>query len=164
MWSLHRGCASVPPCLYEKLSNSDEPFVCLACANVQLKREILLLRDDLKGVLELGDTIERQRSKIATLKTDSELHGDLIQQQQSEIAALKAELVEVKAEVKSLTVATVTVSPTLEEPTTYAAMAAGASTIDNRGGRRDWKRAYTSIVTSRNKLVTHAPLCKCSTS
>ena len=26
--------------------------------------------------------------------------------------------------------------------------------IDNRGGRRDWKRAYSSIVTSRNKLVT----------
>ena len=27
------------------------------------------------------------------------------------------------------------------------------SIIDNRGGRRDWKRAYTSIVTSWNKLV-----------
>ena len=31
-------------------------------------------------------------------------------------------------------------------------------TIDNR--ERDWKRAYISIVTSRNMLVTACPLCK----
>ena len=33
-------------------------------------------------------------------------------------------------------------------------------TIDNRGGRTDWKRAYNSMVTSWNKLVTARPICK----
>ena len=47
---LHRGCASVPPYLYEKLSNSDEPFICLTCANMQLKCEIHQLKNELKGV------------------------------------------------------------------------------------------------------------------
>ena len=38
LW-FHRGCASVPPTLYKSLSNSDEPFVCLVCTNIRLKRE-----------------------------------------------------------------------------------------------------------------------------
>lgn len=158
LW-LHRGCASVPPCLYEKLSNSDEPFVCLTCANGQLKREILLLRNELKGVLELGDTIERQRLEIATLKTDSELRSDLIHQQQSKIAALEAELVQVKDEVKSLTATTVVVPPASKESTTYAAKTVTGVPRGNRrqrqspssrtaAGAQDHRESLTNPTTS----------------
>ena len=33
-----------------------------------------------------------------------------------------------------------------------------AACIDNRGGRRDWKRAYRSVVTSRRMIDTARPL------
>ena len=67
LW-LHRGCASVPPCLYERLSNSDEPFVCLTCANVQLKREILLLKSELKDVSELRDMCTALTNEVSSLR------------------------------------------------------------------------------------------------
>ena len=54
LW-FHRGCASVPPSHYKMLSNSEEPFVCLSCANLQLKQEIEQLKNEPKGVAEVRD-------------------------------------------------------------------------------------------------------------
>ena len=67
LW-LHRGCASVPPCLYEKLSNSKEPFVSLTCTNMQLKRETLLLKSEVKGVSELRDMCTALTSEVSSLR------------------------------------------------------------------------------------------------
>ena len=52
LW-LHRGCASVPPSRYKFLSTSDEPFVCLCCSNIQLRKELTHLRSELRDALEL---------------------------------------------------------------------------------------------------------------
>lgn len=67
LW-LHRGCASVPPCLYKELSNSDEPFVCLSCTNVQLKREILLLKNELNGMSEIRDMCTALATEVSSLR------------------------------------------------------------------------------------------------
>ena len=52
LW-LHRGCASVPPSRYKFLSTSDEPFVCLCCSNIELRKELAHLRSELRDALEL---------------------------------------------------------------------------------------------------------------
>ena len=64
----HRGCASTPPCSYKELSNSDEPFVCLSCANIQLKQEILLLKNELNIVAELRDMCTALTTEVSSLR------------------------------------------------------------------------------------------------
>ena len=59
----HRGCASVPPCRYTTLSNSEEAFVCLSCSNVLLKQQITELKDELKRSQDM-------LSKIAILEAE----------------------------------------------------------------------------------------------
>ena len=64
----HRGCASTPLCSYKELSNSDEPFVCLSCANIQLKQEILLLKNELNSVAELRDMCTAPTTEVSSLR------------------------------------------------------------------------------------------------
>ena len=44
-----------------------------------------------------------------------------------------------------------------DTPTKKATILVEAVSIDNRGGRRDWKRAYRSVVTSRRMIDTARP-------
>ena len=80
LW-LHRGCASVPQSRYEFLSASDEPFICLCCSNVQLRKELAQLRSELRDALELH-TNGPHRQQI------SELTGTVV--------ALKTEVTQLK--------------------------------------------------------------------
>ena len=54
LW-FHRGCANVPPSRYKVLSNSEEPFLCLSCVNVQLTKEVALLKNELRGIAEVRE-------------------------------------------------------------------------------------------------------------
>ena len=67
LW-FHRGCASVPPALYKSLSNSDEPFVCLVCTNIRLKREITQLKCELTGMADIRDKFSALTAEVATLR------------------------------------------------------------------------------------------------
>ena len=67
LW-FHRGCASVPPCLYKELSNSEEPFVCLSCTNIQLKNDVLLLKSELKEMAVLRDTCTTLAAEVSSLR------------------------------------------------------------------------------------------------
>ena len=62
LW-FHRGCASVPPSHYKVLSNSEEPFLCLSCVNMQLTKEVALLKNELRGIAE-----DRERCAALTLR------------------------------------------------------------------------------------------------
>ena len=65
---LHRGCASVPPSLYKELSTSPDPFTCLSCSNIQLKREIQLLRAELSNMTTVRDKLAALETEVATLR------------------------------------------------------------------------------------------------
>ena len=67
LW-FHRGCASVPPTLYKSLSNSDEPFVCLVCTNLHLKREIVQLKRELSCLTDICDKQSTLIAEVATLR------------------------------------------------------------------------------------------------
>ena len=67
LW-LHRGCASVPPSLYKELSSSEEPFVCLTCTNLHLKREIQLLKNELRGMVQVRDRCTALDNGVSSLK------------------------------------------------------------------------------------------------
>ena len=82
LW-IHRGCASVPPYLYKELSNSAEPFVCLSCTNVQLKREILVLKNELKGMSAIRDTCTALATEVSSLRKEL----DSLKDSKSESAA-----------------------------------------------------------------------------
>ena len=62
---LHRGCASVSPTLYEELSTSADPFVCLSCTNFELQREIKLLRSEI-------DNMNAVRQRLSALEAEVE--------------------------------------------------------------------------------------------
>ena len=66
LW-FHRGCASIPPCRYKELSNTEEPFICLSCINMQLKREIVLLESELKDMAELQVKYSALATEISSL-------------------------------------------------------------------------------------------------
>lgn len=67
LW-LHRGCASVPPCRYKALSESDEPFVCLCCSNSQLRRELSQVKMELSVAAALADAVELLKMEVKQLK------------------------------------------------------------------------------------------------
>ena len=71
----HRGCASVPPDCYKELASSEEPFICLYCSNVQLKRSVdeltatvLSLKEDLKEALTFREHLSSITSEVSALK------------------------------------------------------------------------------------------------
>ena len=66
LW-FHRGCASVPPCLYKELSNSEERF-CLTWANLRLKQEVILLKNDLKEMAEIRDRCSALATEVLSLR------------------------------------------------------------------------------------------------
>ena len=65
---LHRGCASVSPNLYKELSTSPDPFTCLSCSNIQLKREIQLLRTELSDMTTVRDKLTVLETEVAALR------------------------------------------------------------------------------------------------
>ena len=72
---LHRGCASVPQERYKELANSDEPFVCLHCSNVHLKRTVdeltstvVSLKEELKEALTLRECLTSIANDVSALK------------------------------------------------------------------------------------------------
>ena len=67
LW-FHRGCASVPPCLYKELSNSEESFFCLTCANLRLKQEVILLKNELKEMAEIRDRCSALATEVLSLR------------------------------------------------------------------------------------------------
>ena len=67
LW-FHRGCASIPPYRYKELSSSEEPFICLSCTNLELKREILLLKNELKGMAEVRDRCSALAAEVSSLR------------------------------------------------------------------------------------------------
>ena len=74
MW-YHRGCASIPPALYKSLSNSNDPFVCLACTNVHLKQEIYQLKNELAGMTDVRDKCTALADEVTALR---QLVGSLV--------------------------------------------------------------------------------------
>ena len=88
LW-FHRGCASIPPCRYKELSNTEEPFICLSCNNVQLKREIVLLKRELKDMAELRDKYSTLETEMSSLRVAIDaLKGTKILSQPRDRAAL----------------------------------------------------------------------------
>ena len=71
----HRGCASILPALYKSLSNSDDPFVCLACTNAHLKREIYQLKNELAGMTDVHDKCSAIADEVTALR---QLVGSLV--------------------------------------------------------------------------------------
>ena len=67
LW-FHRGCASIPLCQYKELTNSEEPFICLSCTNMQLKCEILVLKNELKGMAEVRDKCSTLTAEVSSLR------------------------------------------------------------------------------------------------
>ena len=65
---LHRGCASVSPSLYKELSTSPDPFTCLPCTNSQLKREVQLLKSELKSMTAVRDKLAALETEVASLR------------------------------------------------------------------------------------------------
>ena len=65
---LHRGCASVSPNLYKELSTSPDPFTCLSCSYIQLKREIQLLRTELSDMTTVRDKLTALETEVAALR------------------------------------------------------------------------------------------------
>ena len=75
----HRGCASVPPKVYQTLADSDEPFICLYCTCIQLKEQVrdlsstvTVLREELKKIHGLEDLIGKLSDEVAELRKDLE--------------------------------------------------------------------------------------------
>lgn len=71
----HRGCASLPPERYKDLSSSDEPFYCLTCTCITLKKEmsalsstVTNLRNELHGALKMHESISELKNEIYALK------------------------------------------------------------------------------------------------
>ena len=60
--------ASVPPSRYKALSNSEDPFVCVSCTNVQLMKEIALLKNELRGIAEIRDRYATLSNEVSSLK------------------------------------------------------------------------------------------------
>lgn len=67
---LHRGCASVSPTLYEELSTSADPFVCLSCTNIELRQEIKLLRSELDNMNAVRQQLSALEAEVASLRND----------------------------------------------------------------------------------------------
>ena len=65
---LHRGCASVSPNLYRDLSNSEDPFVCLTCTNIQLKQEINQLRSEISSLNKVRDQVGVLVNEVTELR------------------------------------------------------------------------------------------------
>ena len=65
---LHRGCASISPNLYRDLSNSDDPFVCLTCTNIQLKEEIQSLRSELSSLSTVREQVGALLNEVKSLQ------------------------------------------------------------------------------------------------
>ena len=60
---------------YKELANSEEPFICLYCSNVQLKRvvdkltaTVLSLKEDLKEALTFREHLSSITSEVSALK------------------------------------------------------------------------------------------------
>ena len=67
LW-FHRGCASVLPSRYKELSNSEEPFSCLSCINIQLMKEVALLKNELRGIAEVCERCTALSNEVSSLK------------------------------------------------------------------------------------------------
>ena len=65
---LHRGCASVSPSLYRDLLNSEDPFVCLTCTNMQLKQEINSLRSEICSLSKVRDQVGALTNEVMALR------------------------------------------------------------------------------------------------
>ena len=64
----HRGCASIPPALYKSLSNSADPFICLACTNIYLKQEIVQLKNELACTTDIRDKYSALAAEVTSLR------------------------------------------------------------------------------------------------
>ena len=64
----HRGCASVPHSRYKELSNSEEPFLCLSCINMQLVKEVALLKNELRGVADVRERCAALSNDVSSLR------------------------------------------------------------------------------------------------
>ena len=64
----HRGCASIPPALYKSLSNSADPFICLACTNIYLKLEIVQLKNELACTADIRDKYSALAAEVTSLR------------------------------------------------------------------------------------------------
>ena len=64
----HRGCASIPPAQYKSLSNSTDPFICLACTNIHLRREITQLKNELAITTDVRDKYLALAAEVTTLR------------------------------------------------------------------------------------------------
>ena len=67
---LHRGCASVSPTLYEELSTSTDPFICLSCTNIELRKEIKLLRRELDNMNAVRLQVSALEAEVTALRND----------------------------------------------------------------------------------------------
>ena len=75
MW-YHRGCASVSQKLFQELTASEEPFLCLMCSRAsfkeeldQLKSEIAFLKSELKAIPSMQTCIEAPHRETINLQT-----------------------------------------------------------------------------------------------
>ena len=64
-----------PPERYKELSNSDKPFVCLSCSDIQLRRmvaelsaSVRSLKEELQEALSLHDKVSSIENAVAMLK------------------------------------------------------------------------------------------------
>ena len=71
----HRGCASLPPERYKELSSTDEPFFCLICTCLTLKKEmsalsstVTTLCEELQAALKMQESISTLKKEVSTLK------------------------------------------------------------------------------------------------
>ena len=71
----HRGCASLPPERYKELSASKEPFTCLVCTCLSLKKEVSLLssavitlREELRDALKVKESVNALEKEVSALK------------------------------------------------------------------------------------------------
>jgi hypothetical protein len=75
---LHRGCASVSPNLYRDLSNSEDPFVCLTCTNIQLKEEIKSLKSEVSSLKTVRDQVGALLNEVLGMSTLLRRFRDLL--------------------------------------------------------------------------------------
>ena len=71
----HRGCASLPPERYKDLSASDEPFLCLICTCLDLKKEVsslssavTSLREELRDARKVRESVTTLEKEVSALK------------------------------------------------------------------------------------------------
>ena len=81
----HRGCTSIPPKLYEDLSNSEEPFHCLSCTNRSLKEEVTKLMEELNLSLEYRAKYRVLENELVSLRDAMDSLSQQVSQLSSKI-------------------------------------------------------------------------------